>query len=59
MVERIISKALIPGDSGPSHGDELFYIFDMKLGANRNQLFRDKKVSQRMTSLWTDFAKFG
>ncbi|XP_015782260.1 carboxylesterase 4A isoform X2 [Tetranychus urticae] len=59
MVERIISKALIPVDTGPSHGDELFYIFDMKLGTSRNQPFRDKKVSQRITSLWTDFAKFG
>lgn len=59
MVELIISKALLPMDTGPSHGDELLYLFDMKLGTRRNQPFRDKKVSQRITSLWTDFAKFG
>lgn len=59
MVETKISKAVVPFEVGATNGDELLYLFDMKIGLDRNANFRDKKISQRLTNLWTDFARFG
>ncbi|XP_074595180.1 esterase E4-like isoform X2 [Brevipalpus obovatus] len=59
MIETVKGSATIPTEIGPSSGDELLYLFHMKLGFQRNQNFRDEKVSHRLTTLWTDFVRFG
>lgn len=42
---------------GATHADELFYIF--KLKANLVQSFIEMDMIRRMTTMWTNFAKFG
>ena len=59
MIETVKGKVTVPPEFSPSSGDELLYLFQMKLGFQRNQNFRDKKVSHRLTTLWTDFVRFG
>lgn len=59
MIEKKGNKAVIPFEIGATNGDELLYLFDMKIGLDKSENFRDKKVSQTMANLWTDFARFG
>ncbi|RWS19637.1 neuroligin-2-like protein, partial [Leptotrombidium deliense] len=59
MVKLLINNAPTLFDTGVCHGDELFHIFDLKIGRLRNPSFTDNQVSQRMLTLWTDFAKYG
>ena len=44
---------------GPTHADDLNYLFDMK--DDKCELFEtiDLEVAQRMTTLWANFAKVG
>merc|ERR1719189_1532543 len=46
---------------GPTHGDEMFYIFNASnFGANYDIWSDAARVhSHRMCTLWTDFAKYG
>lgn len=41
------------------HGDELFYLFNLRILGLREDNFNDRTISHRMTTLWTDFAKVG
>ncbi|XP_072943069.1 esterase FE4-like isoform X2 [Epargyreus clarus] len=42
---------------GATHGDELFYLFKVK--PNLPETIKDRKMIDRMTTLWTNFAKYG
>ena len=44
---------------GPTHADDLNYLFDMK--DDKCELFEtiDLEVAQKMTTLWANFAKAG
>lgn len=59
MIELVLNGAPKVFQTGICHGDELFYLFNLKLGRVRLPSFRDEKVSQKMLTLWTDFAKYG
>lgn len=41
------------------HGDELFYLFNLKFNTRRPEDARDQRMMRRMLILWTDFAKHG
>lgn len=41
------------------HGDELFYLFNLKFNTRRPEDARDQRMKRRMLILWTDFAKHG
>lgn len=41
------------------HGDELFYLFNLRILGLREENLSDLQISHRMTTLWTDFAKVG
>lgn len=41
------------------HGDELFYLFNLKFSTRKPQDNRDALVQRRLLLLWTDFAKHG
>ncbi|XP_072946636.1 bile salt-activated lipase-like [Epargyreus clarus] len=45
-------------EGGASHADELGYLFDMDLFRNTPSP-EDQLIIDRMTTLWTNFAKFG
>ncbi|XP_068630855.1 esterase FE4-like [Battus philenor] len=45
-------------ESGASHGDDLFYIFKSHF-APQACLPRDQRMIDTLTTLWTNFAKFG
>ncbi|XP_068628030.1 esterase E4-like [Battus philenor] len=44
---------------GASHSDELGYLFDMPVYFKGEPTEQDQKMVDRMTTLWTNFAKFG
>jgi carboxylesterase type B len=46
-------------DTGVCHGDDLFLLFNMRILGLREENNRDRRISERMTTLWTDFAKTG
>lgn len=41
------------------HGDELFYLFNLKFASRKPDDNRDLIIQRRMLLLWTDFAKHG
>lgn len=45
-------------DTGVCHGDELFYLFNLEIDRMKKESFRDQRMTQRMTTLWTDFATY-
>ena len=45
--------------TGVCHGDELFLLFNLRIIGLRDPSPYDNRVSDRMTTLWTDFAKNG
>lgn len=54
----VMSKILNIAHSGATHGDELGYLFgNDALKDSPNE--EDQLVIDRMTKMWTDFAKFG
>lgn len=58
---RNLGKILLgmKGQKGAAHGDELFYLFQPIIVWPVPLFGNDKKVVERMTSMWTNFAKFG
>lgn len=59
MIELVLNGAPKMFQTGVSHGDELFYLFNLKIGRLRPPSFKDDRISKRMLTLWTDFAKYG
>ncbi|XP_050667199.1 bile salt-activated lipase-like [Leptidea sinapis] len=45
-------------EGGAAHGDDLGYLFDMVF-FDSNPIGDDKLVLERMTTMWTNFAKYG
>ncbi|KAI8422573.1 hypothetical protein MSG28_006367 [Choristoneura fumiferana] len=58
---RNLAKILMgmKGQKGAAHGDELFFLFQPVIYWPVPLVGNDKKVVERMTSMWTNFAKFG
>ncbi|CAG9795463.1 unnamed protein product [Diatraea saccharalis] len=46
------------GAPGATHADELFYIFKIKIPALVHEYVENEMI-ERMTSMWTNFAKYG
>lgn len=44
---------------GAAHADELGYLFDMPVHLTNTPSEEDQLIIDRMTTLWTNFAKFG
>jgi carboxylesterase type B len=45
---------------GASHGDELFYLFNMSSWFPQHRLSKeDREISRGLLRLWTDFARTG
>ncbi|KAJ8735091.1 hypothetical protein PYW08_014341 [Mythimna loreyi] len=44
---------------GACHGDDLGYLFDMNLFANKAPNKEDQRMIDTMTTMWTNFAKYG
>nr|XP_046916154.1 esterase E4-like isoform X1 [Dermatophagoides farinae] len=48
-----------PTSNAVCHGDELFYLFNLKFSTRKPQDNRDALIQRRLLHLWTDFAKHG
>lgn len=59
MVNLLINNSPTLFDPGVCHGDELFHLFDMKISGLRVPSYEDNQVTQKILTLWTDFAKYG
>lgn len=59
MVKLLVNNAPTLFDTGVCHGDELFHLFNLRINGLREPSFADRKVGDRMLTLWTDFAKHG
>lgn len=46
-------------ETGVSNGDELFYLFNLRVSGVRPHSHLDNLITNRVLTLWTDFAKFG
>ena len=53
MVNILMNSQRLLYRTGVCHGDELFYLFHPVSGS------RELAMEDRMTTLWTDFAKHG
>jgi len=49
----------VPNSGTPTHGDEMVYLFDMAADNGGVLNAADSVTSQRMLTLWTNFAKTG
>lgn len=52
---KLISEISFIGETGASHADDLFYLFNLFMVPT---LFEGTMID-RMTTLWTNFAKYG
>lgn len=59
MVNLLINNVPTLFNTGVCHGDDLFSIFNLRINGLKQPSFTDNKVSNRMVTLWTDFAKYG
>lgn len=59
MVNLLINNVPTLFNTGVCHGDDLFSIFNLRISGLKPPSFNDNKVSNRMVTLWTDFAKYG
>lgn len=59
MVNLLVNNRPTLFDTGVCHGDELFYLFNLRINGMRNPSFDDEKVGDRILTLWTDFGKYG
>ncbi|XP_076327886.1 esterase E4-like isoform X1 [Tachypleus tridentatus] len=59
MTDLRLNQQMSKIDAGVSHGDELFYLFDLQVDGIQPLSQLDNLISNRMVTLWTDFAKFG
>lgn len=46
-------------NSAVCHGDELFYLFNLKFSSRKPEDNRDTMMQRKLILLWTDFAKHG
>ncbi len=59
LVNLLLDSSQTLFDTGVCHGDELFYLFDLKISSKRLLYNKDAQIRERMLTLWTDFAKYG
>ena len=59
LVNLLIDSSQTLFDTGVCHGDELFYLFDLKVTSLGRPNRKDKQIRERFLTLWTDFAKYG
>lgn len=59
MVNLLVNNNPVFFPTGVCHGDELFYLFNLRIVGLRPPSFQDNLVSSRLVTLWTDFAKYG
>jgi len=59
MVNLLVNEQPTVFSTGVCHGDELFLLFNLRILGLRDSSHMDDRVSNRLTSLWTDFAKIG
>lgn len=58
VVSSYLGYDLVPSNSGVCHADELFMLFEAKvLRTSTTVTEEDKDVSQRLLTMWTQFAK--
>ena len=59
MVNLLVNNAPTLFPTGTCHGDELFHLFNLRIIGLRPPSYQDNKVSNKLVTLWTDFAKYG
>ncbi|KAI1292264.1 Venom carboxylesterase-6 [Halotydeus destructor] len=59
MVNLLVNNEPTLYKTGVCHGDELFYLFNLRISGMKNPSEEDMKVENKMLTLWTDFAKNG
>jgi esterase, putative (fragment) len=59
MIHLLLNQRKHAPDTGVCHGDELFYLFHLRLKNSKRATSNDQLMSQKMVKLWTDFAKYG
>jgi len=59
LVNVLVDNSQTIFDTGVCHGDELFYLFDLKISSHRLSSRKDMQIRERILTLWTDFAKHG
>lgn len=59
MVNLLINNVPTLFNTGVCHGDDLFSVFNLRINGLKPASFTDNKVSNKMVTLWTDFAKYG
>lgn len=57
MVNLLVNNNPTLFSTGVCHGDELFYLFNLRIVGLRPPSYQDNMVSNRLVTLWTDFAK--
>ncbi|XP_054168154.1 cholinesterase 2-like [Oppia nitens] len=59
LVNILVDNSKTMFETGVCHGDELFYLFDLKMSSQRWTFSKDMQIRERLLTLWTDFAKHG
>ncbi|XP_053207980.1 acetylcholinesterase-like isoform X2 [Panonychus citri] len=59
MIKILLNNSPTVIDTGVCHGDELFYLFNLEMDKTKTPSFQDTRTSQRLITLWTDFATYG
>lgn len=59
MVNLLVNNVPTYYPTGVCHGDELFYLFNLRISGLREMSLEDVRVENRLLTLWTDFAKYG
>ena len=59
MVNLLVNNQPTYFDTGVCHGDELFLLFNLRINGMREPSLDDRRVGNRILTLWTDFAKHG
>ena len=59
MVNLLVNNNPTLFPTGVCHGDELFYLFNLRILGLQQPSYKDNLVSNRLVTLWTDFAKYG
>ncbi|CAG2103189.1 unnamed protein product [Medioppia subpectinata] len=59
LVNVLMDNSMTLFETGVGHGDELFYLFDLKITSQRWFSRKDIQTRERVLTLWTDFAKHG
>lgn len=59
MVNLLVNNNPTRFPTGVCHGDELFHLFNLRIMGLQPPSYQDNIVSNRLVTLWTDFAKYG